>query len=259
MNPIVNIAISAVRKAGNFVIKYYDSYFFLEKNIKNFLFFEEVIKKTESIIIKEIFKYYPNHIYFTNKNNDHNFSKEKMFWFINSLNGYKNFSSKFPHFCILISYFIKKNIFMSVIYDPLRNELFTAVKGEGAKLNGYRMRCNNNLTDNGITIAINVPTKNESAKQKYIKIIKKLFNKNINIRITGSSVLDFVYVASGRLDCLIIEKENVLNFLSGELHVKESGGLTDVIFSKRNNFEKFNISIIGNNIFIKKIVSLINS
>ncbi|WP_343189754.1 inositol monophosphatase family protein [Buchnera aphidicola] len=254
MNPMINIATSAIRKAGNFIIKYYDSNFFFEKQIdKNNFFFNEIIKKSENIIINEIYKYYPNHIYITNRNINYNLKTSKVCWFINSLDGYLNFNNKFPHFCILISNFVNKKIFMSVIYDPLRNELFTSVKGEGSKLNGYRMRCNNKI-NNDITLSVHIPIKNNLIKEKYVKIINKLLKKNVSIRITGSYILDFAYVASGRLDCSIIEKENIFNFLSGELQVIESGGLTNKILNDHNIKNSSNTMITGNNNSIKRII-----
>ncbi|WP_343154564.1 inositol monophosphatase family protein [Buchnera aphidicola (Pseudoregma panicola)] len=255
MNPMINIATSAIRKAGNFIIKCYDSNFFFKKKYdKNCFLFDEIIKKSENIIINEIYKYYPNHIYITNKNINLKLQKTKVYWFINSLDGYINFNNKFPHFCTLISNFINNDIFMSVIYDPLRNELFTSIKGEGSKLNGYRMRCNNKIINNNIILSINISKENKLLKNKYIEIIKMLLNKNVKIRITGSDILDFAYVASGRLDCLIIEKNNIFNFLSGELQVRESGGLTNNILENFNVNMKNNTVIIGNSISIKKII-----
>ncbi|BGI51426.1 MAG: inositol monophosphatase family protein [Buchnera aphidicola (Ceratovacuna japonica)] len=254
MNPMINIATSAIRKAGNFVIKCYDSNFFFEKKYnKNYLFFNEIIEKSKNIIISEIYKYYPNHIYITNKNIGLKLKKKKIYWFINSLNGFLNFNNKFPHFCILISNFINKSIFMSVIYDPLRNELFTSTKGEGSNLNGYRMRCNNKKLDKNIIVSIKTYNRNKLERSKYIKTMNILLDKNVNIRITGSYILDFAYVASGRLDCLIIEKKNIFNFLSGELQVKESGGFTKKIIKNFNIDD--NIFIIGNNRAIESIIS----
>ncbi|WP_343183854.1 inositol monophosphatase family protein [Buchnera aphidicola (Ceratovacuna keduensis)] len=255
MNPMINIATSAIRKAGNFIIKCYDSNFFFEKKYDgNYLFFNEIIKKSENIIINEIHKYYPNHIYITDKNINFKLKKTKIYWFINSLDGLFNFNNKFPHFCTLISNFINNNIFMSVIYDPLRNELFTSIKGEGSKLNGYRMRCNNKKINNNIILSINISKENKLVKNKYIEIFKMLLKKNIKIRMTGSDILDFAYVASGRLDCLIIEKDNIFNFLSGELQVKESGGLTNKILKNFNININNNTVIVGNNRSIKKII-----
>ncbi|WP_343188023.1 inositol monophosphatase family protein [Buchnera aphidicola (Ceratoglyphina bambusae)] len=260
MNPMLNIAISSIRKAGSFIIKFYDSNIFFNKKFnENFLYVNQIVKRSENIIINEIKKYYPNHIYITKDNSDFNFNKKKIYWFINSLDGVLNFKNKFPHFCLLISNFINKKIFMSVIYDPIKNELFTSIKGEGSKINGYRMRCDYKFLNNDIIIAFNIYKKFNKNKKFYKNIINKLISKNVYIRITGSVILDFAYVSSGRLNCLLIEKNNILNFFSGELQIKESGGLTYNLFKNlNNNISKNSILITGNDNYIKKIISIIN-
>ncbi|MBZ2279746.1 MAG: inositol monophosphatase, partial [Buchnera aphidicola] len=82
---------------------------------------------------------------------------KKIYWVINELDGKNNFSKYLPHFCISIAIIIKGITEISVIYDPIKNDLFTSVKGHGSQLNGYRIRCTNTNTLESIIIAVNLP------------------------------------------------------------------------------------------------------
>ncbi|MDE5285899.1 MAG: inositol monophosphatase, partial [Buchnera aphidicola] len=98
-------------------------------------------------IIKDIiYKSYPDHIILDKNNYSIIDKNKKIYWIINELDGKNNFSKYLPHFCISIAIIIKGITEISVIYDPIKNDLFTAVKGHGSQLNGYRIRCTNTNT-----------------------------------------------------------------------------------------------------------------
>ncbi|ANZ22499.1 inositol monophosphatase [Buchnera aphidicola (Diuraphis noxia)] len=227
MHPMLNIAIRAVRKGGNIIIQNYDTQKFLKEDLeKNQIFIKNIMYKTFRIISEIIYKSYPHHIIlnknenFALKNND-----KTTIWIVNELDGKKNFIKNFPYFCISIAVIVRKNIEISVIYDPIRNDLFTAVKGQGSQLNGYRARCSNINNLKHTTIAVNLPNRIYDKSFSYLEIYKKLILCGISFRSTGSNVLNLAYVAAGRIDCLFDFNLDPSNFIAGKLQVREAGCL----------------------------------
>ncbi|QCI21586.1 inositol monophosphatase [Buchnera aphidicola (Hyadaphis tataricae)] len=227
MHPMLNIAIRAVRRGGNIIIQNYDTQKFVKENgEKNNIFIQNIMYKTKTAISAIIYKSYPNHIILNKSQNilleQH---ENNTVWIVNELDGKKNFIKNFPHFCISIAVIVKKKIEISVIYDPIRNDLFTAVKGQGSQLNGYRTRCTNITSLKYATVAVNLPNYIYDQSFAYFQIYKKLILSGVSFRLTGSTVLDSAYVAAGRIDCLFDFNLEPSNFIAGKLQVREAGCL----------------------------------
>ncbi|WP_343153943.1 inositol monophosphatase family protein [Buchnera aphidicola (Mindarus keteleerifoliae)] len=256
MHPMLNIAIRAVRQGGTILAHDFDSQnIFLKKNPEYLKKIEKTIFFSYQTMKNIIFQTYPTHyICQINKNFKKNKIK-KIQWLINPLHGIENFKNNFPHFCISIAIIINFNLEVSVIYDPLKNELFTAVKGRGAQLNGYRIRCNNDYVYKKIIIGINQPFNCKKNILYYQEIFRNFHFKNIYFRCTGSKMLDLAYFSSGRLDGLCYF--NLINisdyYMAGILQVQESGGLIRNFYEKNNFLEKNSI-LIGNSSCLKKIL-----
>jgi len=246
MHPMLNIAIRAVRKGGNVIIQNYDTHKFIKEDIeKNKIFIKNIIYKTNRIISEIIHKSYPNHIILKKNENFFLKSNEKnTIWIVNALDGKNNFIKYFPYFCISIAVVIKNNTEISVIYDPIKNDLFTAVKGQGSQLNGYRTRCSSINTLNYTTVAINLPKTMHNETSSYIEIYKKLIASGISFRCTGSTVLDSAYVAAGKIDCLFDFNLDPNNFIAGKLQVREAGCLISDFTGghEHNNYHSGNIT-----------------
>ncbi|QCI24357.1 inositol monophosphatase [Buchnera aphidicola (Muscaphis stroyani)] len=247
MHPILNIAIRAVRKGGNIIIQNYDNQNFTKENSekkKNFI--QNVTNKTYRMINEIIHKSYPSHI-ILNKNTNLEFkNKNNTYWIVNELDGILNFINRLPHFCISIAVIVKGITEISVIYDPVRNDLFTAVKGQGSQLNGYRTRCTNANALESSTIAINLPYYKNNESLSYIEVYKKLFLCGFSFRCTGSSVLDLAYVSSGKIDCLFHFNLEPNNFIAGKLQLIESGCLVNN-FQKSLEYNNFNTAKFASN------------
>jgi myo-inositol-1(or 4)-monophosphatase len=227
MHPMLNIAIRAVRKGGNTIVQNYDTQKSIYEDIETKkIFIKKIMYKTHRIITEIIYKSYPNHIILNQnekiilKENEKN-----TIWIIDELDGKNNFIKHFPHFCISIAVIVRGKTEISVIYDPIRNDLFTAVKGQGSQLNGYRTRCSNINKLNYTTVVVNLPNYVHSQSLFYFEIYKKLTFYGISFRCTGSTVLDLAYVASGKIDCLFDFNLAPNNFIAGKLQVRESGCL----------------------------------
>ncbi|WP_343377794.1 inositol monophosphatase family protein [Buchnera aphidicola (Formosaphis micheliae)] len=256
MHPVLNIAVRAARQAGNTIIQNYDGKIY--SSVENYNGKENIINTIQYTIYKKminiIHKAYPNHFVYTIHDN-FQLNTNKIYWIINTLDGIINFKKKIPHFCLSIAVIIKNKIETSLIYDPLKNELFSSIRGKGAQLNGYRMRCSEvNVLKNSM-IGINIPTNNKFDKINYFKIIEFLLSNNINYISSGSSVLNLAYLASGRLDGLFDLCIEQNNFFSGALQIRESGGIiSELTGNCYNNLHSKSV-IIGNSKLLRIIVS----
>ncbi|WMY96408.1 MAG: inositol-1-monophosphatase [Arsenophonus sp.] len=254
MHPILNIAIKAARQAGNFISKSYEKTFPMEiKPNKKNDFISHVNKHAEKIIIEIIHKFYPTHMILTAENQKTITKKTSIHWLINPLNGIINFSKHLPHFSVSIAVFIKVRTEISVIYNPMLNELFTAVRGQGAQLNGYRLRMKNANDLNGAIIASEFPFHDKKNLESYINIIYKLFQKCAHFRHTGSIALDLAYVATDRIDVFLKIGLKSFDFMAGELIIHEAGGIITNFVGGYNYLKSGNI-LAGSPRIIKKIL-----
>ncbi|WP_343128794.1 inositol monophosphatase family protein [Buchnera aphidicola (Kurisakia onigurumii)] len=256
MHPMLNIAIRIVRKVGAFIVQAYDSQpTIYNQKIHLCDIINKIINKSESMMMDMICKSYSNHIIITNKKKFFNFKNNTIYWIINSLNGKNNFNNKIPFFCISISVINNKQNEISVIYDPLQNELFTAVKGQGSKLNGYRIRCDNSLPISHSIVSVNnnfFNLKKINENNLYSQLISKLYSDGIRFRCISSFLLNLAYISAGRLQGLIHIDIKKIDFISGKLHLQESGisisDIPELIISNRENYSNI---LIGNAKIIK--------
>ncbi len=138
MHPMLNIAVRAARKAGNLIAKHYETPDTVETSQKGSNdFVTNVDKAAEAIIIETIRKSYPQHTIITEESGEHAGEEQDVQWVIDPLDGTTNFVKRLPHFSVSIAVRIKGRTEVAVVYDPMRNELFTATRGQGAQLNGY--------------------------------------------------------------------------------------------------------------------------
>ncbi|BBI01235.1 inositol-1-monophosphatase [Buchnera aphidicola (Nipponaphis monzeni)] len=261
MHPILNIAIKAIRKGGNFIIQNYDTYKPVQHNTTHYYkLINKIIEYSEKTIENIIYKFYPKHSVIHQRLCNKSISKKNICWVINIMDGILNYSKLFPHFCITISVYNRGNIEISVIYDPLKNELFSSVKGQGSTLNGYRVRCGVHFNDvNNLIISTNfLKALNMTNWIMFNHILQKICLSNINVRCTGSLSLDLAYIAIDRLNCFIGYKKTNMSFSVGELYVKESGGVILDIPINIDTNKKHIITFIGSSKSIKYLSKTLN-
>lgn len=226
MHPMLNIAIRAARKAGSIIIRHYempDSVETSEKSQNDFV--TNVDKAAEQAIIETIRKIYPQHSIITEESGLLAGDDDQVQWIIDPLDGTTNFIKRLPHFSVSIAVRIKDRLEVAVVYDPMRNELFTAVRGDGAQLNNYRLRGSNARDLNGTVLATGFPFKAKQHSASYMDILNRLFTHCADFRRTGSAALDLAYVAAGRVDGFFEINLKPWDFAAGELLVREAGGL----------------------------------
>lgn len=231
MHPMLNIAVRAARKAGNLIAKSYETPDAVEASQKGSNdFVTNVDRDTEHLIIETIRKSYPQHTIISEECGELLGEDHEIQWVIDPLDGTTNFIKRLPHFSVSIAVRIKGRTEVAVVYDPMRNELYTATRGQGAQLNGYRLRTSQAKDLNGTILATGFPFKVKHHAATYIKMVDKLFTQCADFRRTGSAALDLAYVAAGRVDGFFEIGLKPWDFAAGELLVREAGGLvTDFV------------------------------
>jgi myo-inositol-1(or 4)-monophosphatase len=225
MHPMLNIAIRAARTAGNIVAKGFENQTDMQieaKGDNNYV--TSVDKEAERAIIYKIKQSYPEHSFVGEEGGvvegDNDFK-----WIIDPLDGTTNFIKGIPHFAVSIALMHKGRLDQSVIFDPIRGELFTASRGAGAQLNGFRLRASKAKELSQTILATSFPFRNKTTLPKYLEGFNKIFMQAGDIRRSGSAALDLAYVAAGRYDGYWESGLKPWDIAAGELLVRESGGL----------------------------------
>ncbi|WP_075181510.1 inositol-1-monophosphatase [Pantoea sp. 1.19] len=255
MHPMLNIAVRAARKAGNVIAKNYETPDAVEASQKGSNdFVTNVDREAERQIIEVIRKSYPKHTIISEESGELAGEEADIQWVIDPLDGTTNFIKRLPHFSVSIAVRIKGRTEVAVVYDPMRNELFSAVRGQGAQLNGYRLRGGTARDLDGTIIATGFPFKMKQHSPAFIAIVAKLFTQCADFRRTGSAALDLAYVAAGRVDGYFEIGLKPWDFAAGELLVREAGGLvTD--FTGNHNYLTTGNLVAGNPRVVKSLLA----
>lgn len=224
MHPMLNIGIRAAYAAGDHIIKYLDRVQDIPVNSKGRNdFVTEVDKQAEAIIIDTILKSYPNHSILAEESGSQTHDREYL-WVIDPLDGTTNFLHGFPQFAVSIALKFRGQLDQAVVYDPLRQELFTASKGAGAFLNKKRIRVSNRKSLEGALLGTGFPFRDNARLELFIKSFRAFFPMTAGIRRAGAAALDLSYVACGRLDGFWEFDLNEWDIAAGSLLILEAGG-----------------------------------
>ena len=228
--------VKACRKASKVLIRDFGEVEKLQVSIKgpgDFVTASD--KKVEKILIEELQKARPNYSILSEEigqiDNDESFR-----WIIDPIDGTANFLHGIPHFAISVGLEQDKEIICGIVYDPIKDEMFVAEKGNGAYLNNYRMRVSSRSKLKDCIIFTGGPKREaknrELALKEYYNFSSKVM---VPIRKLGSAALDMAYVAAGRCDGFWQRDLNYWDIAAGIILVKESGGfVTD--FSGKNEY-----------------------
>jgi len=241
---MLNIAIRAARNAGDLIQRSSENVGQLTINRKSQNdFVTEVDRMAEQEIIQVIKHAYPDHAILAEESGEH--KGNDYTWVIDPLDGTTNFLHGYPQYAVSIALKHKGKTEVGVVYDPLRDELFTAEKGGGATLNNRRIRVSKQTDLSTALIGTGFPFKYPQHLDAYLGMFKTLTPKTAGIRRAGSAALDLAYLAAGRLDGFWEIGLKEWDMAAGILLVQEAGGVvTD--FSFNDNFVKSGNIIIGN-------------
>ncbi|MBF4435990.1 inositol-1-monophosphatase [Vibrio anguillarum] len=224
MHPMLNIAIRAARKAGNHIAKSLENTEKIETTQKGTNdFVTNVDKEAETMIIDTIKSSYPEHSIVAEENGLIDGKDKDVQWIIDPLDGTTNFVKGLPHFAVSIAVRIKGKTEVACVYDPMRNELFTAQRGAGAQLNNLRLRVKQLKDLQGTILATGFPYKQKQHAESFMKIMSALFVECADFRRTGSPALDLCYLASNRVDGYFELGLRPWNLAAGELIAREAG------------------------------------
>ncbi|SFR63127.1 inositol monophosphatase family protein [Thiomicrospira sp. ALE5] len=224
MHPILNVAMMAAREAGDIIMKYaqdVDRLEITEKDRNNYV--TQVDQLAERAIIKTIKKYYPDHA-ILGEETGHNQADSPIQWIIDPLDGTTNYLHQFPQYSISIAVTEKGNLQHGVVFDPLRDEMFSASKGQGAKLNNRRIRVTEQKHLTNTLLATGFPYYQFDYIDDYLATLKFFMSETAGIRRAGSAALDLAYVACGRVDGYWEFNLKPWDIAAGILLVQEAGG-----------------------------------
>ena len=250
MHPMLNIAVRAARRAGNVInraSRNLDAVAFKEKAVNDFV--SEVDREAEQAVIRTLREAYPGHSILAEESGASGTSEYQ--WIVDPLDGTANFMHGFPQYCVAIALRHRGIVTQAVVYDPSRNDLFTATRGRGAFLNDQRMRVSKRIHLNSSLIGTGFPFRQLEHLDVYLAILRDMMNRAAGVRRAGSAALDLAYVAAGRLDGFWEFGLSPWDMAAGALLITEAGGLVGDLAGENRYLETGNI-IAGNpHIFVE--------
>ena len=257
MHPMLNIAIRAARNAGKVIVKGYENLESVEveeKSLNDYV--SNVDKESELAIIGTLRKSYPDHSIIAEESGIDEGKDKDHQWIIDPLDGTTNFIHGIPHFSVSIALKIKGRTEIGIVFDPIRNELFSAVRGQSLQINGYRTRTNTVPKLPGTLLATGFPFKQKHLTDTYLNIFKAFFADVADMRRSGSPALDLAYVAAGRMDGFWEFGLKPWDIAAGELILKESGAMMTDFEGGNDHMQSGNV-VAANPKLLKEMLTVI--
>lgn len=184
----------------------------------------EVDLECEKLITSAIMEEYPEHGIMAEEGTSRH-SDAQYVWIVDPLDGTTNFAHGFPFFCVSIALARDGEPFIGVVFDPLRGELFSGVKGGGAYLNGARLRVSGVEKMDDALLGTGFPYDIRTTAENNLDNFKRVAMHCQAIRRAGSAALDLCYVACGRFEGFWEQSLYAWDMAAGALFVREAGGI----------------------------------
>jgi myo-inositol-1(or 4)-monophosphatase len=227
LHPMLNVAVKAARAAGAIINRAaldVESVRISQKQVNDFV--TEVDHASEQAIIETLLAAYPGHAIWAEESGKvHGSQKSDFVWIIDPLDGTTNFIHGFPVYCISIALSVKGKIEQAVIYDPSRNDLFTATKGRGAYMNERRIRVSKRTDLRQCLVSTGFPFRPGDNFNTYLRMMAEVMQRTAGLRRPGAAALDLAYVAAGFTDGFFETGLSPWDVAAGSLLVTEAGGL----------------------------------
>jgi len=225
-HPILNIAINAAHIAGDLMRQELHKVATIPVTQKaRHDYVSEIDKTSEEQIVREIKRYYPDHAILGEEGGQQGDCDGEFVWIIDPLDGTSNYLHGMPHFAISIALQVKGRVEHAVVYDPMRDEMFTASRGGGAHLNNTRIRVSARQTLDNAIMATAFPFRQRGMMGMYTAMFSEVFRKVEDIRRYGAASLDLAWVAAGRMDGYFEIGLKPWDIAAGTLIVREAGGV----------------------------------
>jgi len=223
---MLNIAIKAARRAGSIINRAALEGGALEVKAKNKNdFVTQVDKAAEQAIIGVIHAAYPDHSILAEESGDTPGARAEHRWVIDPLDGTTNYIHGFAQYCVSIALEHRGVPTHGVVYDPGKNELFTASRGRGAFLDDRRMRVSKCIRLQDALVGTGFPYKEVSRLDLYMRQLRTMMTSSAGVRRAGAAALDLAYVAAGRLDAFWEMGLSRWDMSAGALLIQEAGGM----------------------------------
>ena len=258
LHPMVNVAIKAARAAGNIINRAaldVESVRVSQKQVNDFV--TEVDQAAEAAIIETLLTAYPGHGILAEESGQEHGAKDSEFvWIIDPLDGTTNFIHGLPIYCVSIALAVRGKIEQAVIYDPTRNDLFTATKGRGAFQNDRRLRVSKRIRMQDCLISTGFPFRPGDNFQNYLSMMADIMPRCAGLRRPGAAALDLAYVAAGFTDGFFEAGLSPWDVAAGSLLVTEAGGFVGN-FTGEANFLDQKECLAGNPKIYGQMVGLL--
>ena len=230
MHPLINIAVSAARSAGNYIMRNLDRVpnLQIERKGRND-FVTQVDRNAEAEIIKIIQKAYPAHAILGEENGQ--IGQNEVMWIIDPLDGTTNFLHGLPHFAVSIGISVKGRLEHGVIYAPCTQDLYIASRGAGATLNNRKIRVSGAKDTDEALVGTGIPLREENL-DAYLPMLRSVVANSAGVRRAGAASLDLAYVAAGRLDAFWEINLKQWDIAAGIVLVHEAGGMVSEIYGQ---------------------------
>ncbi|WP_234484319.1 inositol monophosphatase family protein [Noviherbaspirillum pedocola] len=259
MHPMINTAVKAARRASAIINRAsfdLDRLQVSEKKHNDFV--TEVDHAAEAAIIEVLRGAYPDHAILAEESgasaNLHDDNENV--WIIDPLDGTTNFIHGFPQYCISIALQQRGQITQAVVYDPSRNDLFTATRGAGAFLNEKRIRVSRRDKLSDALVGTGFPYSNLEALDEYLKMFRLMTEKTAGLRRPGSAALDLAYVACGRFDGFFEKNLKPWDVAAGSLLISEAGGIVGTFAGESDYLYKGDVLAGNPKIFAQMVAQL---
>ncbi|HEX5463976.1 MAG TPA: inositol monophosphatase family protein [Burkholderiales bacterium] len=244
MHPMLNTAVKAARRAGNIINRAsrdLDILAVREKAANDFV--SDVDRAAEDAIIKVLLDAYPGHSILAEESGTRGTSDDT--WIIDPLDGTTNFLHGYPPYAVSIALRQRGVITQAVIYDPTRNDLFTATRGAGAYLNDRRIRVSRRTALKGSLIGTGFPFREFSNLDAYLGMLRDMMQTTAGVRRPGAAALDLASVAAGSTDGFWEIGLKPWDIAAGSLLITEAGGLVGDFEGNEKYLDSGNI-VAGN-------------
>ena len=246
-SPQINIITKACLKASRSLIRDFGEIENLQVSTKGpGDFVTSADKRTEKIIIEELQKAHSDYGIITEESGSINTGNKNNRWIIDPIDGTTNFLNGIPQFAISIGYEEESEIKCGVIFDPIKNEMFCAEKGNGAYLNNSRIRVSNKKKLKDALLVTGGPRQSSKIKKEIFSEFVEVSNNILSpVRKFGSAALDLAYVACGRFDGYWQRELSYWDVAAGIIILKEAGGFVD--FFEEDNKDPLKKNILASN------------
>jgi myo-inositol-1(or 4)-monophosphatase len=258
LHPMINVAVKAARAAGAIINRAaldVEAVRISQKLVNDFV--TDVDHAAEQIIIETLLAAYPGHgIWAEESGREHGAKDSEFVWIIDPLDGTTNFIHGLPIYCVSIALAVKGKIEQAVIYDPSRNDLFTATKGRGAYLNDRRLRVSKRIRMQECLISTGFPFRPTDDFSGYLQMMGDMMPRTAGLRRPGAAALDLAYVAAGYTDGFFEKGLQPWDIAAGSLLVTEAGGLVGN-FTGEPDFLEQNECMAGNPRIYGQLVTIL--